>query len=95
MRVTQYLNSFREIIAHAHCLVDEKNACYMHVPHAYITCFAMVIKSKQCNFMIFNIVNIKLNLFLKYTPHFALAAIIILFPGHEKGFIVQYMLHGR
>jgi hypothetical protein len=29
MRVTQDLNSFEKIIAHAHCSVDEKNVGYI------------------------------------------------------------------
>jgi hypothetical protein len=33
MRVTQDLNSFGEIIAHAQCLVDEKNIYIPCVPH--------------------------------------------------------------
>jgi aspartyl/asparaginyl beta-hydroxylase (cupin superfamily) len=37
MRVTQDLNSFGEIIAHAHCSVDEKMSVGKHVdPHGHI-----------------------------------------------------------
>ena len=36
MRVTQDLNSFREIIAHAQCSVDEKNIYIFRVYHIRI-----------------------------------------------------------
>jgi hypothetical protein len=56
----------------------------MHVSHAQTMCCAMEIKQNKWNFMIFNIFNMKFNLFLTYTKNIAQQSLIILFPVMRK-----------